>query len=227
MANRRLAGAAVLVVLAISARAAEGAIRTDRLTGKAVDRWRAIVAIVEARDAAGRPAHPRLNALWHAVAANECAVFVELPAPSGHRGYVVGEFTITKLAADGRALEGVVVMNLPAIDHAAAGPGAARRDGFIPFAKLGRTERYAEVLRHELAHAVWAFSSAERARVAMVFGQEVRAASRRVLVAQSAAAGSGVEDAARLARLSRAYEEPAEAAEEAVWAELVVERAVR
>jgi len=222
MANRRLAGAAALVVLVVSAGVAEGGIRTDRLSRKSVDRWRAIVAVVEARDTAGRPAHPRLHALWDAVATSECAVFVELPEPSGRRGYVVGEFTVTRVAADGRALEAVVVMNLPAIDRAAAGPGAARRDGFIPFARLGRTERYAEVLGHELAHAVWAFSGAEQARVALSFAGEVRAASRRVLTAQEAGRMSaGAEDAARLAQLSRAYEEPAEAAEEAVWAELV------
>lgn len=189
---------------------------------KAVGRWRAIVSIVEARDEAGRPVHPALRALWYAVATSDCAVFVELPEPKSRRSCVVGEFSMTKLDARGRALEAVLVMNLPAIDRAASGPGAARRNGFIPFAKLGRTERYAEVLGHELSHAVWALSDPERARVAMTFAGEATEVSRRLLVARSQGRDDGSLGAAdQLARLSRAYEAPAEAAEQAVWAELV------
>ena len=225
MRNRRLAGSAVSVALVLSAAAAEGEIRTERLSVKAVGRWQGIVSIVEARDEAGRPVHPALRALWYAVATNDCAVFVELPEPKGRRSCVVGEFTMTKVDARGRALEAVLVMNLPAIDRAASGPGAARRNGFIPFANLGKTERYAEVLGHELSHAVWALSDPERARVAMTFAGEATEVSRRLLVAQSEGRDDGSLAAAdQLARLSRAYEAPAEAAEQTVWAELVAGR---
>lgn len=229
MRNRQRAATAASVVLALSAAAAaNGEMRTDRLSGRALERWRAIVSIVDARDGAGRPVHPRLHGLWNAVETSRCTVHVELPEPKGRRPYVVGHFAITKVDPEGRAVEGVVVMNLPAIDRAASGPGAARRNAFVPFAGLGQTERYAEVLGHELAHAAWAVVDAERTRLTMALPDEVARASRRVLVAQAGGRAEGALDAAdRLERLSRAVEEPAEEAEQAVWAELVAGQRAR
>jgi hypothetical protein len=207
---------------------APGGIRSDRLAGHALARWRSIVAIVMAEDASGRPLHPALRALWDAVDASGPAVFVELPEPKGRRAYIVGGFAITNVDPEGRAFEGVLVLNLPAIDRAASGPGAARKNGFVPFAGLGKKERYAEVLGHELAHAAWSFADAEKTRLTLTLPGEVAQASRFVLAAQREGdSGEGVERARELERLSREVEEPAEAAEAVVWAELLAGQRAR
>jgi hypothetical protein len=229
MRNRRLAGMGLSAVLVLSGTTdVEAVLRTDRLSPKALETWNQIVGIVRATDAAGRPVHPTLRALWDAVDASDCAVFVELPEPKGRRPYIVGQFAITRVAPEGQALEAVLVMNLTAIDHASAGPGAAKTNGFIPFAELGRKARYAEVLGHELAHAAWTFVDAERTRLVVALPDAVAQSSRRVLVAMARGADESiVQDARELERLSRQVEEPAEAAEETIWAELVAAERAR
>lgn len=207
---------------------APGGIRTDRLSRKALETWGSIVAIVMAEDAAGRPLHPTLRGLWDSVDASPCAVFVELPRPKSRKAYIVGRFEITKVDPEGRALEGVLVMNLSAIDRAASGPGAARKSGFVPFAGLGKRERYAEVLGHELAHAAWSSAAEERTRLSLTLPGDVARASRLVLAAQTEGArDESFERARELERLSREVEEPAEAAEAVVWAELLAGQQAR
>jgi hypothetical protein len=126
----------------------------------------------------------------------------------------------TKVDAGGKAVEGVLVMNLEAIDRAASGPDDARPNGFVPFSGLGKRERYAEVLGHELTHAAWAFADAERTRLSMTLPAEVAAFSRRVLAAPAERGSEAVVERAReLERLSREVEAPAETAEQAIWAE--------
>jgi hypothetical protein len=205
-----------------------GSIRRDRLSRKALETWSSIVAIVMAEGAGGRPLHPTLLALWDAVDSGGCAVFVELPEPKSRRPYILGRFAITKVDSEGRAREGVPVMNLPAIDRAASGPGAARENGFTPFAGLGKKERYAEVLGHELAHAAWSFADADRTRLAMTLPGEVAQLSRRVLAARvEGVSEETLEHARDLERLSREVEEPAEAAEESIQAELLAGQRAR
>jgi len=229
MRNRWVAGTVVSAATVLSGTAwAEGGLRTDRLSEKGLARWSKIVAIVMAEDAGGRPLHPALRALWDAVDASGRAVFVELPEAKSRRDYIVGRFAITKVDREGRALEGVLVMNLPAIDRAASGPGAARKNGFVPFAGLGKKERYAEVLGHELAHAAWSLADAERTRLTLTLPGEVARASRFVLAARKEGVrGEGVERARELERLSREAEKPAEAAEAVVWAELLAGQRAR
>lgn len=222
-----LVGTAASTVLALSATAGvEAGIRTDRLSGKRLEAWNSIVAIVKAADKAGRPLHPALRAVWDAIDASGCTVFVELPDPRSRRPYILGRFAVTKVDAEGKAIEGVLVMNLPAIDRAASGPGSARPNGFVPFAGLGKKARYAEVLGHELTHAAWGLDDPERTRLVMGLPGEVAAFSRQVL---AAAQGSEAiaERARELEGLSRAVEEPAEAAEQAIWAELVAGQQAR
>jgi hypothetical protein len=150
---------------------------------------------------------------------------VELPNARSRRGYILGRFAVTKVDVEGRAIEGVLVMNLKAIDRAASGPGSARPNGFVPFAGLGKKGRYAEVLGHELAHAAWGFADPERTRLAMGLPGEVAAFSRQVLAADKSEATA--DRARELERLSREVEEPAEAAEQAIWAELVAGQQAR
>jgi hypothetical protein len=224
-----LVGTAGSVVLALaSVSGVEAGIRTDRLSGKKLQAWSAIVAIVKATDEAGRPLYPRLRAVWDAVDASGCDVFVELPDPRSRRLYILGWFAVTKVDAGGTAVEGVLVMNLAAIDRAASGPGAARPNGFVPFAGLGKKGRYAEVLGHELTHAAWGFADPERTRLSMGLPGEVEALSRQILAAPAAQRSEAVTERAReLERLSREVEAPAETAEQAIWAELAAGQEAR
>ena len=229
MRNRWLVGTVASASVVLSGTAwAEGGIRTDRLSGKALEAWRSIVAVVKAKDRAGRPLHPALREVWDSVDAGGCTVFVELPDPGSRRPYILGRFAVTKVDAGGKAIEGVLVMNLTAIDRAASGPGAARPNGFVPFAGLGKSERYAEVLGHELTHAAWGSADPERTRLSMELPREVAALSRQVLAAPAERGSEAVVERAReLERLSREVEEPAEAAEQAIWLELVAGQQAR
>jgi len=136
---------------------------------------------------------------------------------------------VTAVDPEGRAHEGVIILNLRAIDRASTGPAAVRADGFIPFEGLGRTERYAEVLGHELAHAVWHLASMERARLAQRLQGQVEEQARMLL---AAGAGSGTgqvpqEQVEGIEQLARELEEPAETAEVATWEELRASRRLR
>ncbi len=223
-----LAGTAGSVVLALSGAAGvEAGIRTDRLSGKSLEAWSSVLAIVKATDKAGRPLHPALRAVWNAVDAGSCTVFVELPNPRSRRAYILGRFAVTEVDAEGKAVEAVLVMNLAAIDRAASGPGSARPNGFVPFAGLGKKARYAEVLGHELAHAAWGLGDPERTRLARGLPGEVAALSREIVASAARGSEAIAERTRELERLSRKVEEPAEAAEQAIWAELAAGQQAR
>jgi hypothetical protein len=118
--------------------------------------------------------------------------------------------------------EGVLRMNLRAIDRASTGLGAARGGGFIPFEGLGKKERYAEVLAHELGHAVWILADPERPRLVLPLQSDIERLMRRVVTTTpDSGIGSELhESASAFEQLSRALEASAEAAETAVWGEL-------
>ena len=212
-----LAGSMVLVA-SMARPGTAGGIRTDHVSRKKLPVWKSIVAIVMAEDRTGQPLYPTLRRLWDAVDASGHTVYVELP---DRRSYIGGAFVITRIDPDGRAHEGMLAMNLRVIDETSTGPAAARANGFIPLAGLGKRERYAEVLGHELAHAAWSFANPERARVAEALPREREQLSRRVLAARGLGFDDALQkDATRIERVSRELEEPAEAAEVAIWAEL-------
>ena len=217
MRIRGLAGPAGSVVLVLSSTAGvEAGIRTDRLSGKRLEAWRSIVAVVLAQDRAGQPLHPALRRLWDTVEASGHAVYVELPRSNSRRSYVAGRFAVTKIDPEGKAHEAVLVMDLSAIDRVSTAPGAARADGFIPLAELGKKQRYAEVLGHELAHAAWTFAEPDRAQLAKPFSSAVGE-----LVRESRQNGGEVD------RVSRQLEAFAETAEQVVWAELLAGQRAR
>jgi len=171
--------------------------------------------------------HPTLRQLWDAVDTSDHTLLVEVPRT--RRAYFAGRFEVTAVDPEGRAHEGVIILNLRAIDRASTGPAAVRADGFIPFEGLGRTERYAEVLGHELAHAVWHLASMERARLAQRLQGQVEEQARMLL---AAGAGSGTgqvpqEQVEGIEQLARELEEPAETAEVATWEELRASRRLR
>lgn len=190
-------------------------LRTDRLSPKQLQAWNTIVEIVMAEDRDGKPLHPTLRQLWEAVDTSGHVVYVEMPR---RKTYIAGRFGITKVDPDGRSHEGILIVNLRAIDNVATGPGSAKAGGFIPFKGLGKKERYAELLGHELAHAVWTLADPERARLVMPLQSENERVMRHAI-------DNGPDDELRkriqeLERLSRTLEESAEAAEVAIWQEL-------
>jgi hypothetical protein len=195
-----------------------GSLRTDRLSPKQLQDWKKIVEIVMAEDSNGQPLHPTLRQLWDAVDTSGHVVYVEMPK---RKSYIAGRFAITKVDPAGKTHEGILIMNLRAIDRVSTGPAAARADGFIPFQWLGKRERYAELLGHELAHAVWHLADMERAGLAERLQGETEKWMRMVLVARARGLGQELQERAEeLARLGKEVEEPAEVAEVAIWEEL-------
>ena len=145
---------------------AAGALRTDGLSPRQLHAWNKIVEIVMAEDRDGRPLHPTLRELWDAVDTSSHVVHVEIPHERGPLSCIAGRFAITKVDPEGKAHEGTLTLNLRVVDQVSTAPVAARARGFIPFKGLGKNERYAELLGHELAHAVWHLATTERARLA-------------------------------------------------------------
>jgi hypothetical protein len=191
-------------------------LRTDRLSPKQLQAWNKIVEIVMAEDRDGKALHPNLRQLWDAIDSSGHVVHVELPR---RKTYIAGRFGITKVDPEGRAHEGMLIVNLRAVDNVSTGPDSARTGGFIPFKGLGKKERYAELLGHELAHAVWTLADPERARLVMPLQGENEQVMR-----QAVDKGPGDDELGKrvheLERLSRIMEETAEAAEVAIWQEL-------
>jgi hypothetical protein len=191
-------------------------LRTDRLSATRLRTWKRIVDIARAQDHHGRSLHPALRGLFDAVDGGPHTVFVEI---LDVKSYLAGRFEVTRVDPEGRAHEGILILNLRAIDSAST--EIARADGFSPFRGLSRIERYAEVLGHELAHAVWHLASTERAALAhgLQAGLEERVrALREERVEESGAAPRAPQT--DLLRLAEELEGPAVAAERAVWEEL-------
>ena len=162
----------------------------------------------------GRPFYPTLHRLWIEVDSSPHLVHVELRRPSGS-GAIAGRFRIERMEPDGRMVA-TLTLDLRTIDRILPGGEGTQH---VPFGELGRAERRAQVLTHELAHAAWAGSRPERAQHAFeVQGEIERLATLARTVGTSAPEfGAQVEASERLIRL---MEEPALLAEAAVSAEL-------
>jgi len=165
---------------------AAGGLRTDRLSGKELKTWKKIEAVVLAEDPQGRPLHPTLRGLWEAVDASGHAVYVEVVRDK--KSTIAGRFEVTQVDPEGATHEARLLLNLRALDRVSTRPAAARSNGFIPFEDLEKTQRYAELLGHELAHAAWHLESVERARIAERIDREKQELARKLLAAPSAEA---------------------------------------
>ena len=135
-----------------STREAQSGFRTDRLSSKQLRIWRKIEDVVFARDNAGRFLHPTLEGLWRQVESSGYSIFIEMTAQATEN--MAGKFIVEKPGHDGKRGIMSIHIYVSTIDKANTSEWARRADGFIPFEKLENEKRYAEVLGHELGHAV-------------------------------------------------------------------------
>jgi hypothetical protein len=219
MRNRRLAGTATSVALVLSAASgAEAGIRTDRLEGRQLKAWKAIVAVVLAVDREGQPLYPTLHRLYREIDSSDHDVRIELPRTSGASA-IAGRFRIERLGDDGR-YEASILLNLRTIDRVLTGSPDAQ---LVPFEALSKDERYAQVLGHELAHAAWTFADPERTRLVVSVQADAQQLARRAQT--EGIAGDGFQKQVKeTERLARMLEEPALAAEAAITEELRASR---
>ena len=129
-------------------------IRTDRLTPRQLRTWRAIEGIALAKDASGQVANPRLYGFWQWAETSGYVIHVEFRDPKARGDREAGRFMIERSDPDGRAQTALIWLCLPIIDETLVKNRIPGTDGFIRFEGLGRKERYAEILGHELAHAI-------------------------------------------------------------------------
>jgi len=214
-----LAGTAVSVAMVLSNAAPAGAeIRTDGLSGRTLKTWKAIVAVILAVGPDGPPLHPTLNRLYRELDSSAHTVRVLIPDTKGSLG-IAGRFRIDALGSEGRH-ETSILLNVRTIDRVLTGSPDAQ---LVTFEKLGRTERYAQVLGHEMAHAAWTLGDAENTRLVVDVQRRSLELARRAQT--EGVAGEGFAEAVQEnERLVRALEEPALAAEAAITEELRASR---
>jgi hypothetical protein len=188
----------------------------NRLTGSHLRLWQSIRDVVFARSKSGQLKHPKLHTLWRAAEDSGHVIRIEL---SDRESFRAGQFHIESIEAGNERFISVIELNLYAIKGASVSKSARREDGLVPFAGLGTKERCAEVLGHELAHAVTAFHDEgyfqiyreiERLRGELQYGPQGLIQS-----------GPDINERIRiLLQLIREIEKPAEAAEIEIWREL-------
>ena len=116
--------------------------------------------------------------------------------------------------------EATILLNVRTIDRVLVGSPHAQ---LVTFEKLGRTERYAQVLGHEMAHAAWTLGDVKNTRLVVDVQRRSLELARRAQTEGVAAEGfsEAVRENERLVRL---LEEPALAAEAAITGELRASR---
>ena len=211
-----------------SAREAAGIV-TSKLSQKDLLRWEMIERIVFAEDPDHQPLHPTLRGMWEWIEASGHTVYIEIVRASRASTGTAGNFSIERHDPKGEHHTGVIKLNLANIDMAYVGPGAARENGFIPFEGLSKEERYAEVLAHELAHAVDILTAPDRARSVEFTIEET---NEMLLRSRARRKGETISSDLR-GRLSRRdallqdLEKRAEHMEYVVWKELTRAKALR
>jgi hypothetical protein len=202
---------------------------TDRLTGKDLRRWEAIKRIIFAEDIEGQPLHPTLRSLWDRLERSGHAIYIEMRGMGRAISNIAGVFHIERLDPGGLKHVASITLYPETIDRAYIGPVTRAPEGFIPFQGLSKEERYAEVLGHEMAHAIDILSDLERARMVKEVVQE----TNELFLSYGKRHGYeniGPEMRRRLSlrdELLKELEEPANAAEMRVWREIRWSREAR
>lgn len=202
--------------------AMETGIVLDRLNHEELRQWRSIEHLVNASGPDGTPRYPTLSGLWEWAGHSGNAIYIELSSPDCAAMGTAGRFLIERVDLQAARHVGVIRLCLANIDRRAPGGGGTRANGFVRLAGLRKSERYAEVLGHELAHAAYDLASRERARMVH---ERVETVSAQ-FVAHRAEHGNMPLDPALLQRLEERdalleeLEAHADAIELLVWQEL-------
>jgi hypothetical protein len=207
-------------------RALFSGIITTRISRKDMKRWHAIKRIVFAEDARGQPIHPTLRDLWERIEHSGHAVYIEMRSPNGVVSTIAGAFRIEQFDPQGIRHVAVIMLNPATIDMAHVGGDVARPNGFVPLLGLSKEERYAEVLGHELAHAVYILSDLKRAQMVE---ESIQQTNELFLLHIRKHGYERLKPEMRHRVFKRdillqELEEQAEAVEELVWQELISEQ---
>ncbi|MGH9754425.1 MAG: hypothetical protein ACREA2_16730 [Blastocatellia bacterium] len=202
---------------------------TSRLSTKELERWKRIERVVFAEDANQQPLHPTLRNLWEWVETSGHAVFIEIAPSTKTASCTAGTFAIERFDPTGAKHIAAIRLNLSSIDQAYVGPSVARDNGFIPFQDLFKEERYAEVLGHELSHAVHILTDLERARMVeeMVEQTNEILLSRRQNRKVISLAPEMDQRLTRRDALLKDLEAQAEEMEYVIWQELIAGKPIR
>ncbi len=195
----------------------------ETLTGIVVDcispaqlrTWQSIVDIIEAKDNRGQLLHPTLHGLYYQANTSGHLIRIELSEEESLTR--AGRFIIDKADSGNQHHEVRIRLNLATIRRTHVGEDVRHANGLIPFAGLGTKKRYAEVLGHELAHAVAVFKSIEMLRLYQLLEKETADLDSG---GPNAAEGDRLRCLERIEQLQRRIEEPAETAELVIWREL-------
>lgn len=138
---------------------------TERLSSGEFEKWKAIERVVFAENNEQQPLHPTLRNLWQWIETSGHTVYIEFVQLRGGTSCTAGLFQMERFDPLGNHHIAVIKLNLDSINMAYVGPDTAKANGFVPFMGLEKEERYAEVLGHELSHAVHILTDLERARL--------------------------------------------------------------
>lgn len=144
----------------------------NRLSPKDRERWKSFEKIVFATGKDGETLHPTIQNHWLWAEQSGHSIYIELNNSYHLKSSVAGSMSIETFDPTGQHHTAVIKLNLACIDQAVIGTSPIRLNGFIPFEKLRREERYVEVLGHELAHAQYILTSLVRSHLVRQLVQE-------------------------------------------------------
>jgi hypothetical protein len=198
-------------------------ILTDRLSPKQTKAWESIRQVALAKDMSGQPQHPALYDLYQQAENSGYAIYVELPQPKGSSPYTCGTFSVEKAESGDQVRAGVVRLYLSTIESASTSGRGRRENGFAPFEKLNHKKlRYAEVLGHELVHALLTLKDLNLAHLS----QELERETAELQNYRQGKKGEPLDQEMmdrlkRIQSISLEVEKQAEAVEMDVWRELL------
>jgi len=198
----------------------KGGIRLDRLKEKYCKDWRAVGAFLSATDTIGEPLYPRLYGLWQWAQSSEQAISIEFLDRAAYKK-LVGSIIVEHDALNPPNKVARITLYLKTIREAIAQDDFPRINGFIPFKDLGKHQRYAEVLGHELAHAYLIFTDPGYARIYEDLIRETEAyEATRKKSGKAFRASDTIRWLNRLKVVRDQFELPVEAIETEIWREL-------
>lgn len=203
---------------------------TRWLSPKQLERWDSIIRLATAKDESHNPMHPVLYDLLQWAETSGHTIYIEVFVKEVNSASVAGNFSMVRLDPQSKNHTAVIQIFLSNIDRAYVGPENMRKDGIILMDNLSRTERYAEVLGHELAHARHILSNPVLSHKVMDLVEETNVLLRSHYIARGRADNLGSEMRRRLDHrdtLLAELEETAEAVEVDVWYELVNSQPIR